>query len=402
MTELVMCKSIRYTYYCEELFVVKHKSKHSCASAIFYDLGPQVISRNCKFDYTYNQTVPPVILDGGRQLLLANFYGSRSLKCNSQNGGLAKPAPEHTYAVVPRDFLCDCQLDLEHASVLHQLSSCHHNTSNKLVMEFVVNIAFYELLRQHKPKLVSKIRLHVKTKPQVFDVRLFGNTKGPLDQPTHLKEIISQIGDSGHKEHPQNEDKTTEKPLLTKTQNNIMVITCTSLATLVCVGLVFLAVRHVKLKALVTGLALVTAAPVTEARGNQSPVTKQPLIIPDRVVCTDPVLTALATAASIAALITFVYMHCAGLTWLYGYKYDRYCTLFMFVYNDDRYAPIKIKHLKGHLHMYRIENSIDPGCLKITKFFLWDTLTIEWNELKLYVSNDLVQLPKECDNSFET
>ena len=29
MTELVMCKSIRYAYYCEELFVVKHKSKHS-------------------------------------------------------------------------------------------------------------------------------------------------------------------------------------------------------------------------------------------------------------------------------------------------------------------------------------------------------------------------------------
>ena len=80
MTELVMCKPIRYTYYCEELFVVKHKSKHSCASAIFYHLGPQVVSRNCKFDYTYNQTVPPVILDGGRQLLLANFHGPRSLK----------------------------------------------------------------------------------------------------------------------------------------------------------------------------------------------------------------------------------------------------------------------------------------------------------------------------------
>ena len=44
--------------------------------------------------------------------------------------------------------------------------------------------------------------------------------------------------------------------------------------------------------------------------------------------------------------------------------------------------------------MYRIENSIDPGCLKITNFFLWDTLTIEWNELKLFVSNELVQLPK--------
>ena len=70
------------------------------------------------------------------------------------------------------EIFCDCQLDLEHASVLCQLSSCHHNTSKKLVMEFVVNIAFYELFRQHKPRLVSNIRLHVKTKPQVFDVKL--------------------------------------------------------------------------------------------------------------------------------------------------------------------------------------------------------------------------------------
>ena len=132
MTEMLMCKSIGYTYYCEELFVVKHKSKHSCASAIFYELGPQVI-KNCRFDYMYN-TVPPVILDGGRDVLLANFHGPRSLKCTSINGGLAKPAPENTYAVVNREFLCDCQLDLEFASVLKHLSSCNKDRSSKLVM----------------------------------------------------------------------------------------------------------------------------------------------------------------------------------------------------------------------------------------------------------------------------
>ena len=51
MTEMLMCKSIGYIYYCEELFVVKHKSKHSCASAIFYELGPQQVIKNCRFDY---------------------------------------------------------------------------------------------------------------------------------------------------------------------------------------------------------------------------------------------------------------------------------------------------------------------------------------------------------------
>ena len=112
MTEMLMCKSIGYIYYCEELFVVKHKSKHSCASAIFYELGPPQVIKNCWFDYMYNETVPPVILDGGKDILLANFQGPRSLKCTSINGRLAKLAPEHTYAVVDREFLCNCQLDL--------------------------------------------------------------------------------------------------------------------------------------------------------------------------------------------------------------------------------------------------------------------------------------------------
>ena len=31
MTEMIMNRSIRFTYYCEELFVVKHKSAYSCA-----------------------------------------------------------------------------------------------------------------------------------------------------------------------------------------------------------------------------------------------------------------------------------------------------------------------------------------------------------------------------------
>ena len=112
ISELLMCKSIRHIYYCEELFVIKHKSRHSCVSAIFYNLGPATITKNCKFDYYYNTTVPPVILDGGRDVLLANFHGPRSLKCSSVNGGLAKPAPENTYAVVNTEFLCDCQLEL--------------------------------------------------------------------------------------------------------------------------------------------------------------------------------------------------------------------------------------------------------------------------------------------------
>ena len=93
MTEMIMCRSIRFTYYCEELFVVKHKSAYGCSSAIFYDMGAKRVTDSCEFKYIYDAKVAPTILDGGKELLLANFHGPRSLKCDTKDGGLAKPAP---------------------------------------------------------------------------------------------------------------------------------------------------------------------------------------------------------------------------------------------------------------------------------------------------------------------
>ena len=80
--ELRMCKHIRHTYYCEELFLVKHKSKHSCESAIFYNLTSHVVYSVCQFQYYYNTTVTPSVLDGGSHILLANMLSPKRLVCS--------------------------------------------------------------------------------------------------------------------------------------------------------------------------------------------------------------------------------------------------------------------------------------------------------------------------------
>ena len=55
-SEIRTCKRIGYEFYCEELFVVKSKSKYSCASALYFQLDKQMIKENCIFDYYYNKT----------------------------------------------------------------------------------------------------------------------------------------------------------------------------------------------------------------------------------------------------------------------------------------------------------------------------------------------------------
>ena len=49
--ELRTCKRIGYEFFCEELFMVKYKSKYSCESAIYFDLDPEIIKGNCKFNF---------------------------------------------------------------------------------------------------------------------------------------------------------------------------------------------------------------------------------------------------------------------------------------------------------------------------------------------------------------
>ena len=247
---MLMCKSIGYIYYCEELFVVKHKSKHSCASAIFYELHPQQVIKNCRFDYMYNATVPPVILDGGRDNI-------------SINGGLAKPAPEHINAVVNREILCDCQLDLEQSSVLRQLSSCNEDRSSKLVMQFHINIAFWELLRKRSPQIAELVQPQFTDHRQTFDVRLFEGKQKRLDQPTDLEVFIERINKNAKRIPTRNEMKNNipSKPLLPRWVNNIFVIVCTVFSTLLTLVVLLLLAKHFKMKSLTASLVIATLPP---------------------------------------------------------------------------------------------------------------------------------------------
>ena len=228
ISELLMCKSISYIYYCEELFVIKCKSRHSCVSAILYNLGQAIITKNCKFDYYYNITVPPVILDGGRDVLLANFHGPMSLKCSSVNGGLAKPAPEHTYAVVNRELLCDCQLDLEHASVLRQLSSCSKSSYSKMQMKFTMNLAFWEMFKKRSPNSASNIQPQYTEEVQTFSVDLYDPQIKKLDQPVDLENFMETMGTYGQR-IPTPEEREPSQPMQTimpRWLNNVLVMTC--------------------------------------------------------------------------------------------------------------------------------------------------------------------------------
>ena len=62
--ELRSCKRIGYEFYCEELFIVKHKSSYSCESAIYFNSTTDIIKSNCNFNFYFSKTdITPAVLD---------------------------------------------------------------------------------------------------------------------------------------------------------------------------------------------------------------------------------------------------------------------------------------------------------------------------------------------------
>ena len=139
--ELATGKKIGYKFYCEELFVVKYKTKYSCKSAIYFDLDAETIKENCEFQYYFSKTdMKPAVLDGGHEIVLANWPNNKHVMCNDNNN-IPFRIPSHPYDLVHRTVLCNCGIEVEDNFLLESIDTCYGKPSG-LVMYFTVNTAF--------------------------------------------------------------------------------------------------------------------------------------------------------------------------------------------------------------------------------------------------------------------
>ena len=103
--ELATCKRIGYKFFCEELFVDRDKSVHSCESTIYFDLAKDIIKHNCDFIFYYNKTdIILTVLDRSNEIILANWPNDEHIICTNNSDILIK-IPSHPYVLVNRSIL---------------------------------------------------------------------------------------------------------------------------------------------------------------------------------------------------------------------------------------------------------------------------------------------------------
>ena len=200
--EFRTCKRIGYEFYCEGLFVVKHKSKYSCESAIHFNLGTNTIKGNCNFEFYYNKTdITPTVLDGGNEINLANWPNDKHIICNINND-IPVRILSHPYVLVNRSVLCNCGIEADNHYLLESLVACD-NANSKLTMYFTVNTPLVNYLDMF-PNLTESLEFLViknrttyeQTLPISLNISRFDKTL--LTAPPNVKDFMNSY--AKHKE----------------------------------------------------------------------------------------------------------------------------------------------------------------------------------------------------------
>ena len=106
--QISLCAKIGYMYYCEYAHLLKKHTEHTCMSAIYYDQGSDVKTKQCKTIVTFGTILESKILDAGDLLILSNLQKPWTIACKDVSRVFE--IEYSTYCILNRSELCECSL----------------------------------------------------------------------------------------------------------------------------------------------------------------------------------------------------------------------------------------------------------------------------------------------------
>ena len=182
--------------------------------------------------------------------------------------------------------------------------------------------------------------------------------------------------------------------------NNVLMMTCTAMTTVLMVVILILLEKHLKMKALVSMLAISSLPALIEVANFTAAVIASDLVAPNpaigtKVVHAYPVAVIWKNILGYLVLAYTIAQYFRPVTWCKGYKYNKKCALYIFVYDNDHegYNPLKIMSLTGQMHNYRMKYTGDGLSLTLVSSWTYDTMAISWGGVQVMDKSDPINLP---------
>ena len=266
-----------------------------------------------------------MVLDRGQEIILANWPDDKHIICNVNNDIIVK-IPSHPYVLVDRSVLHKCGIEAENNFLLDSLAACH-DVDFKLVMYFTVNTAFVNNL-DTLDNLTDSLRFPILLKDYLqtlpISLKLPEFNSKLLTTPQTLEDFVHQFH---HKKeifdiHERHTNTELELPNKNFFFNNYIIdifLFVTAIISIFVTTLVmYILCKHMKLKSLVTSLALQQIKEVGVVAKQES-VT---LALNIECTCKIQWYTILMLSLSILGLVLFVILKSRKLKLFRGHLFS--------------------------------------------------------------------------------
>ena len=149
--QLPNCRRFSTIYYCENLFLVTHRSEHTCKSAICWNKSAILINEKCNFEYYHELTPEPRVLDAGDYLLLAGLPIPWTFFCTKERQ-IPNPTEGSPYIIIERTQLCLCSISAGSYYLQENILSCEDENVD-LHMYYTVNMAVVNYFGTQIPEI---------------------------------------------------------------------------------------------------------------------------------------------------------------------------------------------------------------------------------------------------------
>ena len=128
--------------------------------------------------------------------------------------------------------------------------------------------------------------------------------------------------------------------IMSRWLNNVLVMTCTAMTTVLMIVILVLLAKHFKKKALVSMLAISSLPLPIEAANFTAPAITSALVAPNpaigtKVVCAYLVAVIWQNILGYLVLAYAIAQYFRPVTWCKGYKCNKKCALYISVYDND-------------------------------------------------------------------
>ena len=173
-SELKQCIKFSVMHFCEQTFLMKHTSEHTCETAIYHEQSPDLIKDKCNIQYYPELNPKPQILDAGKHILLGNIPEPWSVVC-SKNDPIPNPLQASKYVIIKKKDLCQCSLSAGTWYIQENIVHFEEEAISDLQLYYTVNMAviiydFIEEIEEVKVRDISLYEEPVKYDPVEIDL----------------------------------------------------------------------------------------------------------------------------------------------------------------------------------------------------------------------------------------